>query len=304
MKEIKRVYSGECYKWEDDGKTYAVEFVTDDYPEDPRLWSNVGRMICDWNRYDLGDRKDGSVEDELLRLVRDTCSEEEVIEAALGENSKLETIRLIKDDDPEAEEDDYVLQAWCEWRTVFNRGPARWEDLCHIKKDYAYDEILDAVQTKHCLQLLENDVEILPLSVYEHSGITMYVGAPCDRFDSGYAGFIYITKREAFKNFGGITEENWRERADECMRSEVEVYDHYLTGEVLGYNIYEKSSQEDEEEEWEDIDSCYGFYGHDTEESGILEELGYGFSKALEEDRVTECEHKEEKTVFVRHSFC
>ncbi|MBD4654900.1 hypothetical protein GUG52_24440, partial [Xanthomonas citri pv. citri] len=74
-------------------------------------------------------------------------------------------------------------------------------------------------------------MEILPISIYEHSGITMYVGAPNNDFDSGYAGFIYMTKKEVFGNLAGVTEENWREVADEFMKNSVETYANFLEGD-------------------------------------------------------------------------
>ena len=43
------------------------------------------------------------------------------------------------------------------------------------------------------------------------------------------------------------------ERAEKCLRSEVETYDDYLTGQVYGYII--------EDENGEQLDSCWGFLG-------------------------------------------
>jgi hypothetical protein len=96
------------------------------------------------------------------------------------------------------------------------------------------------------------------------------------RWDSGQVGFVY-----AEKGFEGMTDE----QLISCMEGEVRVYDQYLTGEVYGYKVFEtltkvintceccsqrlpepKKIDSDEEE----IGSCWGYYGNDHIESGLL----------------------------------
>lgn len=282
-----------------EGKLHKIDIDRDEFPMNPRRdWDHIDHMIVDWNRYDLGDEKKGSVSDELTRLIRKHCYPSEIVDAALGEKSKLGTIRLIKDEDPEAEEDDYLLQVWCEWRTAFNRGPAHWENECSVKKEYAEDYIIDVLTDAHCIKLLEPHMEIRPISVYEHSGITMYIGAPNDDFDSGYAGFIYMTKKDAFDKFGA-TEENWRKIADEYMEGSVKAYADFLEGDVYGYEVYDsvdypaeihhdvvmnadtgeiisdRTWTVDARSEWEPYSDgwCGSFFGYDHKENGLLDEL-------------------------------
>lgn len=49
------------------------------------------------------------------------------------------------------------------------------------------------------------------------------------------------------------------------MVGEVQVYDYYICGDVYGFVI---------EKDGEQIDSCWGFYGHDYGKSGMLDYLG------------------------------
>lgn len=284
-----------------EGKFHKIDIDRDEFPMDPRRdWGdNIDHMIVDWDRYDLGDEKNGSVSDELTRLVRRHCYPDEVVDAVLGEKSKLKTIRLIKDEDTEAEEDDYILQVWCEWKTAFNLGPAHWENECSVKKKYAFDYIIDCLTDAHCIELLKPKIEFLPLSIYEHSGITMYLGAPNDDFDSGYAGFIYMTRAEAFDNLAGVTEENWREVADKFMEGSVKTYADFLEGSVYGYEVYDSVDYPAETHhevvtnaetgeiisdrtwttkpisKWEPCNDgwCGSFFGCDHEENGLLDEL-------------------------------
>lgn len=109
-------------------------------------------------------------------------------------------------------------------------------------------------------RLLEDADHVLslPLYLYDHGGITMRTtpfGCP---WDSGKVGFIYVTKAAAREEYGvkRLTKAV-RERALGVLRSEVEVYDRYLTGAVNGYVVKDGSG--------EIKDSCWGFYG-DPEE--------------------------------------
>jgi len=93
---------------------------------------------------------------------------------------------------------------------------------------------------------------MLPLYLYDHSGITMSTGAFSCPWDSGQVGYIYMPMKEARKNWKGTTEEVI-EKATACLQSEVREYDYYLTGQVYGYMI-----------EGGCEDSCWGFIGeHD-----------------------------------------
>lgn len=76
-----------------------------------------------------------------------------------------------------------------------------------------------------------------------------------------------------------LTDETWRKRAIEVMEGEVEVYDQYLRGEVYGYTLYEQ-----EDGEWVEQESCWGFYGDDLLENGIADDAGEGFADALKND--------------------
>lgn len=101
----------------------------------------------------------------------------------------------------------------------------------------------------------EKDIAIiLPLGLYDHSGISMYIGSQHDKWDGGQVGFIYVTKAKLREEYGvkRITKEIYA-KAEQILRSEVEVYDNFLTGQVFGYVIDSKDEK--------NIDSCWGFNG-------------------------------------------
>ena len=103
------------------------------------------------------------------------------------------------------------------------------------------------------------DMVVLPIYKYEHSGITISTSPYSCTWDSGKIGFIY---RE-------IKEGETREQVTEWLESEVNVYREYLEGKCY-YFIREKKNICEccKNVTWELIDSCGGFIG-DLEKSGL-----------------------------------
>jgi len=107
---------------------------------------------------------------------------------------------------------------------------------------------------------------VLPLYLYEHSGITMSTGSFSCSWDSGIVGFIYVSKEKVRKEF------SWKhitmKREDQIktyLQEEVEQYDCYLKGDVYGYEVKDPAGEDIEDGQ------CGGFYGWDHKESGLLE---------------------------------
>jgi hypothetical protein len=116
-------------------------------------------------------------------------------------------------------------------------------------EDYSgWDEMEAAIRR-------DNDVAvILPIYMYDHSGITINTTGFSCPWDSGQIGFIFITKEKVREEYSvkRITKA-LRERIGTYLTGEVETYDLSLRGEVYGYVI-------DTPEE-EDAESCWGFLG-------------------------------------------
>lgn len=125
---------------------------------------------------------------------------------------------------------------------------------------------------KEAMKMLQkSDVVILPLFVFDHSGISISVSNYTDKWDSGQAGWIYVTKENIrktlidwnakYKDENGncidITEENWRDATVEILKNEIKIYDQYLQGDVYGIITEE---YDEENDDWEEADSCWGFY--------------------------------------------
>jgi hypothetical protein len=97
----------------------------------------------------------------------------------------------------------------------------------------------------------------LPVWHYTHSG-SMYQANETNPFscpwDSGQAGFIWITREDARKDYGveRISSKLLTQIYDR-LRGEVEVYSDWANGQVFGYSIHDEDD--------EVIDCCGGFYG-------------------------------------------
>lgn len=99
----------------------------------------------------------------------------------------------------------------------------------------------------------DDNVIVLPLGLYDHSGITMYVGSSHDRWDGGQVGFIAITREKIREEYSAKRiSKQLLARVEQYLRNEVKTYDDYLTGNCYGY-VIEKNGEE--------VDSCYGFLG-------------------------------------------
>lgn len=106
-------------------------------------------------------------------------------------------------------------------------------------------------------------VIILPLHLYDHSGISIKVGSyrgltPHYGWDTGQVGYIYCTQADI--DVAGID----MAKAEEILLGEIKTYDRYLTGQVYTYRITKESTCEtcnhtsenfeDSVSGWEDAD--------------------------------------------------
>ena len=138
---------------------------------------------------------------------------------------------------------DNIGKMYC-WHRSYNLGD---------KHNY---ENLDDIKADHSDILL-----ILPIFMYDHSGITISHGAFSCQWDSGQIGWHIVTK-SGIKAMCGDDDKYYTEaKCKEYLEGELKTYDHYVTGAVYGYNI-----------EGVEDGALFGFYGYDHEESGLMDE--------------------------------
>lgn len=157
-------------------------------------------------------------------------------------------IDIIQDNNPENPRD------WDNMGTMvcFHRGYNLGD-----KHDYNHENYGGWREMEKAIIANEDAAVILPLFLYDHSGITMNTtGFNCN-WDSGQVGFIFVSKENVRKEFGvkRVTQKV-RGMANDLLVVEVKTYDQYLTGDIYGYCITDTETDEEK-------DSCWGFYGSD-----------------------------------------
>jgi hypothetical protein len=111
---------------------------------------------------------------------------------------------------------------------------------------------------------------ILPLYLYDHSGITISTTPFSCSWDSGQVGYIYTTLERAqemgFNQWKRLTKKR-RDQLAAYLQDEVKTYDQYIRGEVYRYTI--------EDEDGNYIDSCGGYYDREDCEAVAKEAVTY-----------------------------
>lgn len=269
------------YKYfKEKGKIKRIHIEQDINPWNPRTEQdgNVGIMMC-WHRnYNLGDKNKFEEPEEFLQdLLRRKVYEKTILNYV--RNGKADGIEI------KYNRSDYVWELWTSYYMFPLEGAKDAKFQLYSEQselDWLIDDIIEALSNEDIWYLLEKHANIvaLPLYLYDHSGITMSTASFNDRWDSGQIGWIYTDKETVlsqcgkFRNDKGnlikITERNWKEGAYQKLKKEVEIYDMYLQGQVYGIVIEEYDS---DCKEFDEIDSCWGFYDDSYDEEEILLKL-------------------------------
>lgn len=157
-------------------------------------------------------------------------------------------------------------------------NPRSWENLgtmaCYhrdyelgdwqISKDTlhrhgSWDEVADWIEET------EGGVAFKPLKLLDHSGLWMKTtGFRCDPggWDSSMVGWIYTTEEE-IEGRKELLSDPEELDVGEQLEEEVELYSHWLAGEVFYYTIKDGNG--------DFVDTLSGFYGFDWEDNGLMD---------------------------------
>lgn len=140
---------------------------------------------------------------------------------------------------------------------------------------YSYSLTYDDVEKAK--KMFYNDNVVLPVYMYDHSGITINTTGFSCSWDSGMVGIIYVSKKKIREEFNiKRISSKLIEKVKKIMVSEIEELDQFLTGDVYGYTLTNT-------ETGEEIDSCWGFYGLDYIKEEINSSIDYYDSKTYKQ---------------------
>ena len=171
----------------------------------------------------------------------------------------------------------------------FAENPRNWDNLttmiCHHSR-YALGDAEESRQFEGFTSLKELKQALVehygemayiePLSLYDHSIQTLAIGEPTDAWDSGYVGFIFVTKDKARKEYGvkRITK-SILERIKSVAQAEVEEYNKIcLWGEVYNLELQKVFTNVDITDTYTETEEYIGGFTFDND---------YTVEKAIEE---------------------
>ncbi|MEI8196223.1 MAG: hypothetical protein WCI73_09970, partial [Phycisphaerae bacterium] len=201
-------------------------------PQNPRENDNLGVMACWHRRYNLGDQHDHKAPQQLWASL-------------LGEEYE----QLY-----EASEAEFT--AWLNAHPDISYGTTSCSDYINESDRQLRQQVQE--------RLTARGYVILPLYLYDHSGITISTGSFGDIWDSGQVGYIYAGPEEA-KKLGAKPGE-----IEKCLQGEVKEYDRYLRGECYGVCVEVFGADGEHLED----DACWNFLGTEYAQQEVMNRVG------------------------------
>ena len=167
---------------------YNINIYYDEFPDSPRTWDNVATFVCEHPRYHLGDGK--KIEGVIQELFDKYVSSEDIIKK-FCENKNA---KLVEDDG----------EKYYEYEVKYDTYP---HTVCIPADDIGYraKEMAESFTVREKLDMIQAKGEIVwrPISMYEHSGISIWLGGKSGHYDARWdcstIGFAYVDKCRAEK---------------------------------------------------------------------------------------------------------
>lgn len=222
-------------------KHYKLLIVAPFEPMSPREWDNIGTMVCWHKRYDLGDEQPKNTPTEWMTFRANEA------------------------------------QHWPFDRTFEERYDRLYRRYGWLgdREDEGKLERLHTQLKAQQQAALEKHYVMLPLYLYDHSGLVMNTSGYSCPWDSGQVGWVYCSRAK-------LEEEQLGDRTDdqvkELLRGEVALYSSYLSNEVYNFRVMAWNDDEDEAVEVARDDADY--YGMDPKTNGMAAELAEEYREA------------------------
>jgi hypothetical protein len=162
----------------------------------------------------------------------------------------------------EIEQDNDPMNPRTEWDNIttivcFHKRYNLGDKTDYKSSDFSsWDELKEQIESDNKVLMIK------PLYMYDHSGITISTSPFGCQWDSGQIGWVFITEKQLQYITGdssGHTETN----LEEIIDSDVKTYDHYITGEVYQYTIYEIETCDKGHEHKSIVERCGNFFSEE-----------------------------------------
>lgn len=276
-----------------------ISFYRQDYPDNPRYNTDEPLHCEDWvidysimNKHER-ESQSSSARKLLERMIIHHTDWKKVIDF-LVDNGKHMTDGCCKSNDA----------------LVYNKSEHRWDLMSNMphynsetrknemgwclnnhyyeKKYYIdlyelLDDVCDSTIDYLARHFLTDKVKIMSYGFGYYGGIYFY-----HDLSTKSEGICWLEKDE-FLKYSGCTEEQWNEKSLDEIEFLIGDLKAWCDGDVYGfvvedcikskvhkeYTNVDKSAEDYEEEEWEESDSCWGYYGElDKVEGWVFEENG------------------------------
>jgi hypothetical protein len=128
-------------------------------------------------------------------------------------------IEILVDESPSSPREDENIGKMVCFHKRYNLGD---------KHDYKSNMFDSWDELKARIEEDNNVAVILPLYLYDHSGISISTKSFNDRWDSGQVGWVFCTEEDVADDLMTLSGQDVIERAEVLMNGEVETYNQYL----------------------------------------------------------------------------
>ena len=162
---------------------------------------------------------------------------------------------IVPDSDPQNPRDqDNVTEMWC-WHRRYTLG-----DEGKPRDPLTLNELRELIRERG-----DEVLAVMPLYLYDHSGITISTSPFSCRYDSGQIGWAFVRGSVAKKE-QKAGDNRWALR---MIEGEVKSYDQFLTGGYCGFQVFrELLDAVGNVEKGDQVDSCWNF---EDRESALTE---------------------------------
>lgn len=236
----------------------VIDVYYDDYAENPREYdANCATFVCEHRRYNLGDEHD--VERAVNELFEKYVTSRQVIDYFVEERKAVLKENACYNPNPNIGGLSQYTHYY-EWDgSDYAIG---YDSTAEGGEDETAAEMADDLSVGEKLELVELTGEVfwLPISMYEHGGVALWLGSTRGHYDAmwdcGTIGFAYMERETAEKNLNIQLYGTWQKAAEHCMEGEMKEYNAYVQGQCFGYVAYDEDGDE--------IGSgCGGYLGDD-----------------------------------------